>query len=55
MLGICCGSCFIAELTSHYEKFENDPLIYASARSCGCTSSDETALRVATAGHTAEE
>lgn len=51
MLGICCVSCFIAELKSHYEKFECDPLTYASARSCGCTSPDKTALRAATAGH----
>jgi len=55
MLGICCGACFIAELKSYYEKIESDPLIYASARSCGCTSPDEIALRAATAGHTAEE
>jgi hypothetical protein len=54
MLGICCGSCFIAELKSH-EKFESDPLIYASARCCGCTSLDETALPDASAGRTAEE
>jgi hypothetical protein len=55
MLGICCVSCFIAELKSHYEKLESDPLIYASAGSCGCTSRDKTALRAATAGHTTEE
>ena len=55
MLGICRGSCFIAELKSHNEKFESDPFIYASARSCGCSSPDETALRAATAGHTADE
>lgn len=39
------------ELKSHCEKYESDPLIYALARSCGCTSLDETALRAATAGH----
>jgi hypothetical protein len=55
MLGICCVSFFIADLKPHYEKFESDPLIYASARSCGCTSLDETELRAATAGHTVEE
>jgi hypothetical protein len=33
MLGICRGSCFIAELKSH-EKFKSDLLIYTSARSC---------------------
>jgi len=52
---IWCGSCFIAELKSHYEKFESELLIYGSVRSCGCTSLNETALRAATAGHTAEE
>jgi hypothetical protein len=54
MLGICRGSCFIAELKFHYEKFKSDPLIYTSARRCGCTSLDETAFRAATAGHTVE-
>jgi len=49
MLGICGGSCFIAELKTHYEIFESDPLIYASARSCGCSSLDEAVLRAATA------
>jgi len=55
VLGICCGSCFISELKSQYEKFESDPLIYASARSCDCTSLEETVLRAASAGHAAEE
>jgi hypothetical protein len=25
--GICCGLCFFANLKSHYEKFESEPLI----------------------------
>jgi len=44
VLGICCGSCFISELKSQYEKFESDPLIYASARSCDFTLRPEAVI-----------